>query len=54
MANGRDNMTAEKLSEAVEHEETRQKEGLHKTNGQGLALVPQPSDDPLDPLVCLI
>ena len=23
----------------------------HKTNGHGIALVPQPSDDPLDPLV---
>jgi hypothetical protein len=49
MDNGRDNMTAEKHSE-----ETLQKEGLHKTNGQGLALIPQPSDNPLDPLVCLI
>jgi hypothetical protein len=25
----------------------------HKNNGHGIALVPQPSDDPLDPLVNL-
>ena len=42
---------AEKDSPTQSHLETAEGEGLLKTNNQGIILVPQPSSDPLDPLV---
>lgn len=42
---------AEKDHPTQSYLETAEGEGLLKTNNQGIILVPQPSDDPLDPLV---